>query len=43
LGDRVILFSWKKENDSPTLKKMMQLQIDKNLWPINAKEIDFSK
>ncbi|MCC5813880.1 MAG: hypothetical protein JJT78_03930 [Leptospira sp.] len=43
LGDSVILFSWKKENDSPTLKKMMHLKIDKNLWPINAKEIDFSK
>lgn len=43
MGNQVVLFGWKMEKGSPTLKTIFVGNMNKSLWIESAKEIDFSK
>ncbi len=43
VGNRVFLFRWKEEDRANTLKSILDLTLNSELYPESGREIDFSK
>lgn len=43
VGDQAVLFRWKTEGGSDTLKSLLWIELDRDHWAKSAREMDYSK